>query len=374
MKRIVVFIFVLLLFSLPVSAEGTDAEEFYREQYEISGAEELREALPDDVREYMEQNGIDPSDSGWVNSFKSTNVFEHIWEFIRSGAKAPLAGGGAILAIILISSAISSFDVKGGAAAASLYATALASAAIIAAPVFSVITAGVNAMKGSAVFMTSFIPVFAVIVAAGGGAVTSVSMSSLLLGAVQAVNFITSFWVMPLMGGYMAISLASSVSPIVSRTGIADGIKKLSFWIMSLITTVFVGILSIQTAVNSAADTVALRTVKFIVGSSVPVAGTALSEALTTVTASIGLLKASVGIYGVVAIGLIFLPLIAELLVWRVVLILNTCVSELFSLPKISGLLKSVDTVMSVLIGLLLLTGAMFIISLTVVVTTGKTG
>ncbi len=372
MRKIIVFILVILLFSFNVSAEET-AEDFYKEQYEISGADKLDGALPEDVQKYMEDYGIDPSDSNWVNNIASTNVFQHIWEFIRTGARKPLAGGGAILAIILVSASVASFDIKGSAAAAALYATALSASAIIAAPVFSVITAGVNAMKGSAVFMTSFVPVFAVIVAASGGAVTSISMSSLLLGAVQAVNFITSFGIMPLMGGYMAISLSSSVSPIISKTGIAEGIKKLSFWIMSLVTTVFVGILSIQTAVNGAADTVTLRTVKFIVGSSVPVAGTALSEALTTVTASMGLLKASVGIYGVVAIGLIFLPLIAELLVWRLVLILNTCVSELFSLGKISGLLRSVDTVMSVLIGLLLLTGAMFIISLTVVVTMGKT-
>lgn len=372
MKKAIAFIFIILLLTLPVCAEEAGAD-FYKQQYEISGADKLSEALPNDVQRYMEEYGIDPSNSDWVNNIGGTTVFKHIGEFIRSGAKKPLAGGGAIIAIILISAAVVSFDIKGSAANTCLYATSLTAASIIAAPVFSVITAGASAMKGSAVFMTSFIPVFAVIVAAGGGAVTSVSMSSLLLGAVQGVNFVTSFGIMPLMGGYMAISLASSVSPIISKTGIADGIKKLSFWIMSLITTVFVGILSIQTAVNGAADTVALRTVKFIVGSSVPVAGTALSEALTTVTASMGLLKASVGIYGVVAIGLIFLPLIVELLIWRVVLILNTCISQLFSLDKISGLLKSIDTVMSVLIGLLLLTGAMFIISLTVVVTVGKT-
>lgn len=369
MKKIAVFFCVIFLFSMRVFGAEVSGEELYREQYEIIGADEIKESLPEETKKYMEENGIDPSESDWVNSFDTQSVFKHILAFIKSGAKSPLAAGGGILAIILISAAVVSFDVKGSATASSLYATALACGAVISVPVFSVITAGVDAMKSAAVFMTSFVPIFAVIVATGGGAVTSVSMSSLLLGAVQAVNYICSFAVMPLMGGYMSISLASSVSPLIGKTGIAEGLKKLGFWIMSLISTVFVGILSIQTAINASADNLAMRTAKFIVGSAVPVAGTALAEALTTVTASMGLLKASVGVYGVVALIFIFLPLIAELLIWRIVLMINTCVAELFSLPKISGLLKSVDAVMSVLIGLLLLTAAMFIISLSVVVT-----
>ena len=44
----------------------------------------------------------------------------------------------------------------------------------------------------------------------------------------------------------------------------------------------------------------------------------------------------------------------------------------LFSLPQISGLLKAVDSMMSVLLGIILTVGAVFIISLAVVVSTGR--
>ena len=220
--------------------------------------------------------------------------------------------------------------------------------------------------------MTAFVPVFAAVTEAAGNAATSVSMSALLLGAAQAVSFIANFVVIPLMGGYLAITIAASVSPIISNSGIADGIKKLSFWIMSLTSTVFIGILSIQTALGSAADGLSVRTAKFIIGSAVPVAGTALSEALTTVTAAMGTLKASVGIYGVIACAVIFLPLLAELFLWRLVLMVISSVSGLFSLGKISSVIKGVDSVMAVLIGIILLTLAVFIISLTIVIGAAK--
>ena len=147
----------------------------------------------------------------------------------------------------------------------------------------------------------------------------------------------------------------------------SQAVKKLALWVLSLITTVFLGILSIQTVVNAHADNLSMRTAKFIIGSSVPVAGGVLSEALGTLTASMSLLKSTVGIYGVVICCLIFLPIIIELVLWRITLWVSDFVALQFSLSKISGLLQSLDTVLSVLIGIILLTCAMFIISLSVV-------
>lgn len=373
MKKCLIVI-VLLFCVLPFKcyAEEGNEQDFYREQYELSNADTLDNNLPEETREYFSENNINPENYNWVNSINPQNVFSHIWQFVKSGAKTPVVTSMAILAVIILSAALSSMETVGPATATALYATVLSVASVICVPVFSVISASVNAMQGCTVFMSAFIPVFAVIVASSGATATAASMSSLLLGASQAVSFVSNFVVIPLLGGFLSISVATSVSPLLARSGIADGIKKLAFWIMSLLTTVFIGILSIQTAVNASADTLALKTAKFIVGSSVPVAGAVLSEALTTVTASIGILKSSIGVYGVVACCVIFLPLLAELFIWKVLLILNAVVSDLFSLPKISGLLRSVDTVISVIIGIILLTCAMFVISLSVVVSAGK--
>ena len=363
------------LFILPAAAyEGENekdgsAEEFYAEQYEKSGAGELSENLPDSVREYFEESGIDPSDYGWTDNLTAKSVFSHIFGFIASGAKSPLRAGAAILAVILISAALASAEIKSGAVTAAVYASAAAAAAVVAVPVASVVNASVNAVKGTGVFMLSFIPVFAVIVASAGAQATSVSMSALLLAAAQGVTYVSGFAVLPLMGGYLAVSITSAVSPLMRRTGIADILKKAAMWIMAFISTVFLGILGIQTAVNSSADGLVSKTAKFIIGSSVPVAGGVLSEALGTVTASMGLLKSSVGIYGALACAAMLLPLIAELLIWRLVLLVTSAAAELFSLSEISGLLRAVDSMLSVLAGVILMVGAMFIISLAAVVT-----
>lgn len=370
-KRILVFCVVAVLFTINISAEELSVEEFYYNQQKLSGAEELSEYLPDETREFLEQNGIDLKNQGWTKAIEPKNVFLHIWSFLKSGAKAPIAAGAVILCLTLISAALGGMDIRSVSLVSTDYAVALATIASVSTPIFSVITAAISALQGCAAFMTAFVPVFAVIVTATGKAATSLAMSGLVLGACQVVNLIADFIIMPIMSGYLAISIAASVSPLIEKSGIADGIKKICYWTMSLLTTVFLGVLSIQTAVSASADTLSIKTAKFIIGSAVPVAGTALSEALTTVTASMGILKTTVGIYGVIACAVLFLPLVAELLMWRICFNITSAISELLSVGKISAILKSADTVFSVLIGIILLTAALFIISLGVVLSAG---
>lgn len=373
MKKIFFILAFLLIFAIPVCAKGENGgDDIYLEEYKISGADKLSDTLPDSTKNYFEENGIDPSDYNWVNGISGENVFRHIWNFLKDGIKTPFKCGAGILGIILITGAVSAACEGRGAMSAAVYASVLSTAAVLAAPVYASVSAAVDAMKACSTFMLSFIPVFAVTVTASGAPVTSASSSGMLLLATQAVSYLSSFVILPLMGGYLAVSVSSSVSPLINRSGIAEGIKKIAVWALSAVSTLFVGILGVQTAVNSAADNLSVKTAKFILGTAVPVAGTALSEAVNTVTASMGLLKSSVGIYGTVAAAAIFLPLITELLMWRAVLIVTGAVSELMSLPKISSLLKAADVMISLLVGIMLLTLAVFVISLTVVVTFGK--
>ena len=370
-RRIMCITLFFLVFSFPVRAEENYINEFYEEQYKNSGADELENYLPDETKEFMNENGLIPDSNNILESITPENVFSHIWGFLKGGIKKPIACGGAVLAVILISSAIFS-SASDNTVISCSYASVISAAAVIIVPVYSLITSSVDAMQSACVFMTAFIPVFAIVTSVSGAVASGTAMSVLLLTASGAVNFIANFIVLPLMSGYLGLSIASAVSPVIFKTGIADGIKKIAFWTMSLTSTIFIGILSIQKAVTSATDTLTTKTAKFVIGSTIPVAGMALSEALSTVTASMAILKTGIGLYGVIATALIFLPLLIEMLLWRLMLNITAAVSDLFSTTNISGILRSVDTVLSVLIGIILLIGAVFIISLTVVVNVTK--
>ncbi len=363
MKKIIMILVLIFVFAIPVSAEGTFLKD--------SDSEKLIEALPQDAKDYMEENEIDASKSDWIKNLNFSSVLKDIWNILKSKVTTPFATMSLMIGVVLLSSSLTVIGNSNSSKTTGFAVTAV-SAVLIATPIFNVVNSACEIMQTASVFMTAFVPVFATVVVANGQAVTGTSMGALLLGASQVVELVGTHLVIPLMCGYLSVSIASSVSPILSKTTLAESIKKLSFWIMSFFTTVFLGILSIQTVINASADSLSIRTAKFVIGSSVPMAGTVLAEALTTVTASLGVLKTTVAIYGVIACVVIFLPLLIELVLWRICLNVTSIVSDVLSVANISKLVKSVDMAVSVLCGIILLSMALFVISLSVVVSVSK--
>ncbi len=366
MKKLIVIIVLFFVLALPV-----DAQDYLNSGYENIDVENLDDGLDQSVKEFLDDNNVDVLNSDWVNNLTDENVLLHIWQFITGGAKKTLKSGVLVAGIIFLSAALSAFSEESRFETA-IYAAVLAVSAVIVKDMWGIISTAIEAVKGCSTFMVGFIPVFAGIVALSGRVVTAPAMSALLLIATEVMSYISSFVVLPLISGYLALSISSGVSPLLNSSALAENVKKISMWILSLLGTLFIGVLSIQTAVNSAADSVTLRTAKFILGTSVPIAGGVLSEAASTVSASIGLLKSSVGIYGVVALSLLLLPIITELILWRCMLMINVALGELFCLPKITSVLRAVDSTLSVLLGVVLTVGSMFIISLSVVVMATK--
>lgn len=363
MKKIIVFVILMFVFAVPVSAEGGIFKE--------SDSEKLIEALPNNAKEYMKENEIDASTGDWIKNLSFSSVLNDVWNVLKSKVTTPFATMSLMIGVVLLSSSLTAIGNSNSSKTTGFAVTAV-SAVLIATPIFNVVNSACEIMQTASVFMTAFVPVFATVVVANGQAVTGTSMGALLLGASQVVELVGTHLVIPLMCGYLSVSIASSVSPILSKTTLAESIKKLSFWIMSFFTTVFLGILSIQTVINASADSLSIKTAKFVIGSSVPLAGTVLAEALTTVTASLGVLKTTVAIYGVIACVVIFLPLLVELVLWRICLNITSIVSDVLSVANISKLVKSVDMAISVLCGIILLSMALFVISLTVVVSVTK--
>ncbi len=367
MKKIILTI-VVLMFILSPSA----AADVYSEQFELSGAEELNDSLPDGVRSIFDELEIDITKQNWVDNINAGNVFTIIKEFITDGGKTPLKSGVSVIALILVNAAFLAFcgermEVKGTA----LYVSSLSVSAVALLPLFSVITASARSVRAGAQFMLSFVPVYGTVLFASGKPITGAASGSLLLAASEGMVQLSTHVLSPLIGSYLAVCICSSVSPVINGSGISELIKKAANWIIGLISTVYLGILSVQTTVNASADTLAVKTGKFVIGSFIPVVGGIMSETLTTVQSCMSLLKTSVGIYGVVVVALIMLPVIIELLLWRLMLLCSSSVASVFECGGICTVLKAADAAVSFLVGIILICALAFIISITVIFAAG---
>jgi stage III sporulation protein AE len=136
--------------------------------------------------------------------------------------------------------------------------------------------------------------------------------------------------------------------------------------------TIFTAVLTIKQLITTSLDDVSTRAVRFTLNSFIPIVGSALSDAYKTVQGSIGLLKSGVGVFVILSVAVVFLPVILQSLMWIITLWLGKSVAEVLSLSQPAKLIEAVATVFSTLLAILLCIMSIYIISTAIVLIAGR--
>lgn len=366
MKRIIIFIFALWLFSLPVCADET--ENVYNDLYNGSEISGLEQSIDKETNQILEGLGIDLSDYTSFFNIDADSYLNVVISFFKSGFKKPISAMALGIGIILICSAF------GGMLGSRLqvadtynYICTLSLLAVVLAPLMNTVSAAISAIKSVGAFMLSFVPIFSGLIIASGGVATGAIYQSVMLIFCEAITEGLAFLVSPLISAYVCIGVASAVSGLEGAYMIAIRIRSVANWLIGFIMTLFTGFLSMQSIVSRAADSITIKTARFFVGSFIPVVGTALGEALTTVTAGMGLLKATAMSWCVAVLIIMLLPLVLELLLWRIVMFVLSSLSITLNIPDSARLFDTVSAAIGFLVAIMISVAVMFILSLVIV-------
>ena len=159
-----------------------------------------------------------------------------------------------------------------------------------------------------------------------------VSAGEVTLASKQAVNMSVTLAVVGKLAVslLMPFSLALFALAVVGSLGgagtasLAKGIKGVFMWGMGIISAVCTGAVAIQSLVASAADSAALRAARYAASGLIPVVGSTVSSALSTLVGGLTFVKSSVGALSVAGIvSLVIAPLVS-LLLYR--LALSVCI------------------------------------------------
>lgn len=374
MKKFIMLILVFAMtFTFSASAEenGNEYEkDLYHEQYEISGASEIKNLLPSQTADLLNDLGLDIETPEKYFNGSDKNILQIILEFFSSGAAAPLKTTLSVMGILLIFSAVEGFAVNSSSNSVTVLVCFLGSLALLS-PIFTLISAVQQAVKAITAFMVSFVPIYAGITFSTGYTAAAGGFSTLLLAATEIISQFISYIFIPVSGASMCLGICGTLSPVPIAGKLCEFIKKTSLWAMGIAVAIFSGILSLQTAVANASDTLGIRTSKAVLSSTVPVMGPAIAETLNTARGCLTLLRSGVGIYGAAAVLLLGLPIVAELTLWRISMWLLGGTAEILNLNKTAPLFKYVDFCLAILLGSVAFTALVFIIALTVTIKTG---
>ena len=132
--------------------------------------------------------------------------------------------------------------------------------------------------------------------------------------------------------------------------------------------------LSVKTTVAAKADMLGIRSIRFAVNSVVPVIGSSISEGLLSIQAYSSLIKSSVGIVGIVAVVLVFLPAIIETAVWRISLSFCSVLSDVFGDKSVSSVLNAFREALLLANVIIILSMVTTVISIGILVAAGGGG
>lgn len=378
MKKTAIFLCALLLFLLiPISSYSMDySEEEYNETLSSYDLSSFEKELDADTYKMLDELGVLDFSYESITGLSFNDIVGLLKSLFQKKAELPIKSSVTVLIFILLSAFLQSLKSESDDSVNMIYstATALLVATVVLVKLTSTVSLASMAISVASNFVYAFIPVFCSIVVASGGITTGFSTNTTLLILAQGLSFISSNVFMPIVNCYLALGVTSSLRYELNLDKLLSSVKKIITTCISFVSGVFVSVLSVKTAVAGRADMLGLRSIRFAINSVVPVIGSSISEGLLSIQAYSSLIKSSVGIVGVMAVVLVFLPSIIEVVLWRISLTLCVIVSDVFGDKSVSAVLNAFLNTLLLINVILILSMVTTVISFGILIAAGGVG
>ena len=365
----------------PTAEEQVGAlEQLTRQKARQLWEEHLSDALPQTARQQLEdwywqepfeQNGWD-----WGELWQRMNrsIQEKLRTLLHELLDEPLRLLGTLIGMVVLCAVLGAMRQNGTVSGMDdpFGVVAAASALVLLGePVFGCVERTVQSLRECSLFVMSFAPVLSGILIAGGSPASAGAYNLMLYFVSQLLAELASKTLLPLLGVYLALCILSPLAPFLQVGQLTRAIHRLTCWGLGVLTTLFVGILSLQTVIGSGGDGILLKTSKFLVGSFVPVIGGTLSDAMGAARSCLHLMKGLVGSLGMAVAVLTFLPVLIEVTGWYLMLHTAAWAAQMLDCSRMSGVLRSVASAFSILLALVVCFGLLVLVSTTMVLSVG---
>ncbi len=365
MKKILYIIILMsLLLLLPVNACCTD---------DFSSLEDVKnsffDSLDGEVHGLLEDFGLDSFNADELFTSGSENIKVYFTDTLKE--KLQQASGWFFLgvAMIMVLSLISgAFDFSLSGDAFSLFASAVI-CLVTVGKISSFLNCVLSCMALNGKLMLSFIPVFALLISLSGNPASALTYNSFMLFFCETMSvFLESIFV-SLVGLYFSLSIGLSFNPSVNLNRFINGANRMLNLMLGFCATLFTGALSVRNVLAAATDSVSVKGVRFLIGNLIPVIGSSLSEAYSSVLGSINLMKSSLAVLGIFAIVIINIPALTEGVIYFFLMTVLSCFAEITGLNRVSETFRSLAGCVKLLLLLCVFQVFILIISIGIMLT-----
>lgn len=219
-------------------------------------------------------------------------------------------------------------------------------------------------------FMVSFIPTGAMLHAASGNTLTSSGFSASAGISVAFLEFLSIYAILPCTKAVCSLTAVGSILKRTNLFGITKAIKSFCLWASGLCFTLFTGIFSLSNLLQSSADSIAIKGLKFGASRFIPIAGGMVSESMKTVISGVSFLKSVTGISGIIFIIYTVIPPFCSILAAKIYLLILSALAKASNQTAAANYIDEICSCINILSALLIGCSLSFIIMLTVFIKT----
>ena len=291
MKQMICVLLCTVAFILPCAASESELAK-------AAETEKISESAPEGAEEIRYSEDISFSEG-----------LSKVFDKAKKGISDVFTGGlkcvTMIVAVSFLISSVGAITLPGESGAAKNAVSlvgAIAVTAVASGSIRSVIGMGERFIESVSVFSKALLPTLAAVEAAGGmpgSAVAKVSaaviFSDVLITLIERI-------LMPLVYVNIFAATANAASENAALKRLSDLSVKVISATLKIILGAFVSYITVVGIVAGSGDRAGVKTAKFAISGAVPVVGNIISDAAETVISGTGVLKNSVGVFGVLVI------------------------------------------------------------------------
>ena len=363
-KILILFLLIFLLNNNLIYA----TEEILNSQQEALGISDFISTS----KKYTEDSlsNLDIQDifkSAITGRIGNTNLFNNILNILGRETKTAVSNIGIIMIVIIIHSILVTISEGLGNKSVSQIAYFVEYIIIITlvlnnfADIISMVKNAIIDLVG---FSNSLIPLLITLMLTTGAIVSAGVVKPVLLILINFIgNFIIDF-ILPLVMIGTTLGIISKISNKV----LSKFLKSAGVWILGIIMTLFVTVLSLEGSITETVDGVTAKTAKAAVSTVIPVVGKILGDASDSVIGCAGILKNAVGLVGMIVIVGICITPIMKLSLLSLTYYIASCICQPIADEKTIGLLDSIGDTFKILLAILFCISVMLIVGLTIVI------
>lgn len=371
-------IFLLLFLVLGQVVRAESQEEVLESQKQSLNISEFtkeaeqytKEAFPDlDIGEIL--------NSAISGNIDNEQMVTGIFSLLGTEVKTAITTLGSILVIVILHSilkTISEYTENKSIGQISYYIQYILIVGLVMHNFTDIVQMTRESVQNLVGFNYTLIPLLITLLLTTGSMVSVSIMEPVLLFLITFLGNLISNVIIPIVLAATVLGIVSQLSDKVQIDKIAKFFKSSVGWILGVVLTIFVGVLSLEGTLGSTVDGLTAKTTKAAVSNFIPVVGKVLGDAVDTVLGCANILKNAVGIVGVIIIiGICILPII-KLATLTIFYHLTAALCQPIADGKIVKLLEQMGDTFKILLAIVCSVSVMLIIGITLVVRISNSG